>query len=138
MNTGSGKTVVGLIMLQSCLNEEKGPAIYVVPDNYLVKQVIDEAKRLGISATEDKDDYSYSNSKAILVTLGLFSIVQMERDAQILIPAYDYCIPDRECNCNTSNPCETFQGIDFPVEQFFPNEKENCSPCAPKPECDKE
>lgn len=77
-------------------------------------------------------------SKAILVTLGLFSIVQMERDAQILIPAYDYCIPDRECNCNTSNPCETFQGIDFPVEQFFPNEKENCSPCAQKPECDKE
>lgn len=68
MNTGSGKTVVGLIMLQSCLNEEKGPAIYVVPDNYLVKQVIDEAKRLGISATVDKDDYNYSNSKAILVT----------------------------------------------------------------------
>lgn len=68
MNTGSGKTVVGLIMLQSCLNEEKGPAIYVVPDNYLVKQVVDEAKRLGISVTEDKDDYNYSNSKAILVT----------------------------------------------------------------------
>ena len=68
MNTGSGKTVVGLIMLQSCLNEEKGPAIYVVPDNYLVKQVIDEAKKLGISVTEDKNDYNYSNSKAILVT----------------------------------------------------------------------
>lgn len=68
MNTGSGKTVVGLIMLQSCLNEDKGPAIYVVPDNYLVKQVIDEAKRLGISATVDKDDYNYSNSKSILVT----------------------------------------------------------------------
>lgn len=68
MNTGSGKTVVGLIMLQSCLNEGKGPAIYVVPDKYLVKQVIDEARRLGISATEDKDDYNYSNSKAILVT----------------------------------------------------------------------
>lgn len=68
MNTGSGKTVVGLIMLQSCLNEGKGPAIYVVPDNYLVNQVIDEAKRLGISATVDKDDYNYSNSKAILVT----------------------------------------------------------------------
>lgn len=78
-------------------------------------------------------------SKAILVTLGLFSIVQMERDAQILIPAYDYCIPDRECNCNTSNPCETFQGIDFPVEQFFPSEKEGCSPCNPtKPICDSE
>ena len=68
MNTGSGKTVVGLIMLQSCLNEGKGPAIYVVPDNYLVMQVIDEAKRLGIFVTADKDDYNYSNSKAILVT----------------------------------------------------------------------
>lgn len=68
MNTGSGKTVVGLIMLQSCLNEEKGPAIYVVPDNYLVKQVVDEANRLGLSVTEDKNDYNYSNSKAILVT----------------------------------------------------------------------
>ena len=68
MNTGSGKTVVGLIILQSCLNEEKGPVIYVVPDNYLVQQVIDEAKKLGISVTTNKDDYNYSNSKAILVT----------------------------------------------------------------------
>ena len=69
MNTGSGKTVVGLIMLQSCLNENKGPAIYVVPDNYLVNQVIDEAKRLGISVTADKDDqYNYLHSKSILVT----------------------------------------------------------------------
>lgn len=37
MNTGSGKTTVGLTILQSCLNEGKGPAVYVVPDNYLVK-----------------------------------------------------------------------------------------------------
>ena len=68
MNTGSGKTVVGLMILQSCLNEGKGPAIYTVPDTFLVKQVLDEAKRLGIQATEDKDDYGYSNSKSILVT----------------------------------------------------------------------
>lgn len=44
MNTGSGKTVAGLMILQSCLNEEKGPAVYVVPDNYLVAQVCEEAK----------------------------------------------------------------------------------------------
>lgn len=70
-------------------------------------------------------------SKAILVTLGLFSIVQMERDAQLLIPAYDYCVPDRECNCNTSNPCETFQSIDFPVDEFFPVDRDGgcCSHC---------
>lgn len=39
MNTGSGKTVVGLMILQSCLNEGKKPAVYIVPDNYLVQQV---------------------------------------------------------------------------------------------------
>lgn len=68
MNTGSGKTVVGLIILQSCLNEGLGPAIYAVPDKFLVNQVMKEAKKLGILVTTDKDDYMYSNSKAILVT----------------------------------------------------------------------
>ena len=68
MNTGSGKTVVGLTILQSCLNEGKGPAIYVVPDNYLVEQVCKEAEKLGIRATKDKDDYYYTEGKAILVT----------------------------------------------------------------------
>ncbi|MCM1284836.1 MAG: hypothetical protein NC213_00620 [Acetobacter sp.] len=71
-----------------------------------------------------------STAKAVTVTLGLFSIVQMERDTQILIPAYDYCIPDRECDCNTSNPCETFQSIEFPVDEFFPVDRDgSCSPC---------
>ena len=46
MNTGSGKTVVGLLILQSCLNEGKGPAVYAVPDKYLVTQVCEEAQKL--------------------------------------------------------------------------------------------
>ena len=67
-------------------------------------------------------------SKAVLVTLGLFSIVQMERDCQILIPAYDYCIPERECECSTQDPCETFRDIEFPVEEFFPSDREEGNP----------
>ncbi|MCH5248357.1 MAG: DEAD/DEAH box helicase family protein [Lachnospiraceae bacterium] len=67
MNTGSGKTVVGLMILQSCLNEWKGPAIYVVPDNYLVSQVYNEASRLGILATTDPSNYKYTVNEAILV-----------------------------------------------------------------------
>lgn len=74
MNTGSGKTVVGLMILQSCLNEGKGPAVYVVPDKYLVAQVCEEAKKLGVLAVTDKDDYSYTESRAILVTT-IFSLV---------------------------------------------------------------
>lgn len=79
MNTGSGKTVVGLTILQSCLNEGKGPAIYIVPDNYLVAQVCEEAHKLGIRVACDKydvsgkriekgeDDFYFTTKKAILV-----------------------------------------------------------------------
>lgn len=73
-----------------------------------------------------------SASKAVLVSLGLFSIVQMERDVQMLIPAYDFCIPERECNCSTQNPCQTFRGIEFPVDEFFPPEKPDFNPCCCK------
>lgn len=78
MNTGSGKTTVGLTILQSCLNEGKGPAVYVVPDNYLVKQVCEEAERLGIRVSYEhqdldvkvkgEDDYFFRDNKAIFVT----------------------------------------------------------------------
>lgn len=67
MNTGSGKTVVGLTILQSCLNEGKGPAVYVVPDNLLREQVIEEATKLGIRVTSDEGDYYFRNKEAILV-----------------------------------------------------------------------
>lgn len=67
MNTGSGKTSVGLVILKSCLNEGKGPAVYVVPDNYLVKQVCDEAQDLGISVTTDPDSHRFISGKDILV-----------------------------------------------------------------------
>ena len=63
--------------------------------------------------------------KAVAVTLGLFTIVQLERDVQMLIPAYDFCVPDKECCCDTDDPCEAFRKIDFPLGEFFPpNERE--------------
>ncbi len=68
MNTGSGKTIVGLMILQSCLNEGKGPAVYAVHDKYLVAQVCNEARKLGILAVTDRDDFHYSENNAILVT----------------------------------------------------------------------
>ena len=45
MNTGAGKTLVGLLALQSSINEGIFPAVFVTPDNYLVSQVVKEAKR---------------------------------------------------------------------------------------------
>lgn len=67
MNTGSGKTVVSLLILQSCLKLNYGPVVYVVPDQYLLTQVKNEANALGINITEDVDDISFKKQKSILL-----------------------------------------------------------------------
>lgn len=56
----------------------------------------------------------------IVVTLGLFSIVQLTRPVSLLIPTYDYCIPDKECCSASESPEEVFGRLEFPTEQFFP------------------
>lgn len=59
--------------------------------------------------------------KTVYVSLGLFSIVQLEREVQLMVPTYDYCIPDKECNVsNSDDPCELFKKIKFPTDEFFP------------------
>ena len=64
------------------------------------------------------------DSRRIYVTLGQFSIVRLERDSQLLIPMYDYCMPTRECaggdEEGDEDPCEIFRQIRFPVGEFFP------------------
>lgn len=67
MNTGGGKTVVGLLVLKSCLNDGQGPAVYVCPDHYLCEQVLLEARELGIETTIDPRSPHYMNGRAILV-----------------------------------------------------------------------
>nr|WP_282551800.1 DEAD/DEAH box helicase family protein [Providencia sp. JUb39] len=74
MNTGSGKTSVGLIILKSCINEGVGPAVYLVPDNYLVKQVMEEAMQLGIPVTLDEKSPKFIAGHEILVT-NIYKIV---------------------------------------------------------------
>lgn len=60
--------------------------------------------------------------KRLYVTLGQFSIIRLERDTQLLMPAYDYCMPDKECGCGCGeeDPCEIFRKVNFPVDEFFP------------------
>ena len=62
--------------------------------------------------------------KRLYVTLGQFSIIRLERDAQLIVPVLDYAIPTKEC-CDapgcTEDPCEMFSRIPFPSAQFAPN-----------------
>ena len=67
LNVGSGKTLVGLLLLQSSLNEGKGPALYVAPDNQLAQQVIHEAEALGLDVTDDPRDAAYAAGERICV-----------------------------------------------------------------------
>ena len=55
------------------------------------------------------------------VTLGQFTLVRLERDTQLLIPVYDYCIPQTECSGgDQEDPCGLFRSVAFPVNEFFP------------------
>jgi hypothetical protein len=59
--------------------------------------------------------------RRVYCTRGQFSIVKLERDSQLLIPVYDYCVPEKECiGSNDSDPCDLFKRIKFPVDEFFP------------------
>jgi hypothetical protein len=61
-------------------------------------------------------------TKYVLVTIGLFTITTLERSVQLMIPAYDYSVPEKEClqNITPEDPCEMFKHIKFPVSEFFP------------------
>jgi hypothetical protein len=67
-NTGGGKTVVGLLIARSTLNEGIGKAVYLAPDTYLARQVQGEAARLGLTTTDNANDLTFRAGQSILVT----------------------------------------------------------------------
>ncbi len=70
MHTGQGKTLIGLLILQSKMNENPQPALYICPNGYLVQQTVAQAKRFGIRCCiSDKDlPDAFSDSDQIFVT----------------------------------------------------------------------
>ncbi len=70
MHTGQGKTLVGLLILQSKLNAGQGPALYLCANRFLVNQTYDQAKQFGLSVcTADSDlPTDFIEGKSILVT----------------------------------------------------------------------
>lgn len=73
--------------------------------------------------------------RQVYVTLGLFMMIRLEREVQINVPAASFCIPDGTCRTgeNPGAPCDMFDDICFPIDEFFPPRK--CDkPCS----CDEE
>ena len=70
LHTGQGKTLIGLLMLQSRLNAGLGPVVYLCPNNYLVDQTREQARQFGIRtcASEGELPEEFEASRSIYVT----------------------------------------------------------------------
>ncbi len=62
--------------------------------------------------------------RVLIVSLGIFSVIRIERPAQLLVNASACAVPEKECcpcsdesNCD---PCALFREMDFPVSEFVP------------------
>lgn len=92
---------------------------------------IDQFPRSVVETLEDEDDdiddarhESHTPTRRVVVTVGIFSIIKLVRFVQLLIPAFDFCVPNKECIAATEeNPCELFETIEFPFNEFFPPQK---------------
>ena len=77
----------------------------------------------GIRNFFDEELVLSGDKKRLYVTLGQFSIIRLERDAQLIVPVLDYSIPTKDC-CDAigcaEDPCEMFSRIPFPAQQFAP------------------
>ena len=110
LNVGSGKTVVGLLLLQSSLNGGKGPALYLCPDNQLVFQVSEEAGALGLEIVNDPKDSAYASGQKICVTTihKLFNGKSVFGLEQVKIPIGSVVIDD-------AHACVTTIGDQFRI-----------------------
>lgn len=83
-----------------------------------------------VLAALDEPLFTGESCKDVFITLGQFSIVRLERDTQVLIPIYDFCLPQKDCvsadNISTE-PCEIFRKIAFPTDAFFPPADGECA-----------
>lgn len=88
----------------------------------------------GIRGMFDDELVISGDRRRLFVTLGQFSIIRLERDAQLVVPVLDYSIPTKEC-CDSpgcaEDPCEMFSRIPFPARQFAPT---GCDKVRPRDE----
>ena len=87
------------------------------------------------------EQISNEGCKGLYVTLGLFSITQLVKDVQLTVPAFDFCLPEKECPTSSESPCDLFGKLKFPTEEFFPesylerDDECKCEQCKNKYKC---
>ncbi len=69
------------------------------------------------------DGLTDTANRRLVVSLGLFSVVRLIRDVQVMIPCSRFALPEKECKSpNEEEPCSFFEKLCFPTNEFFPPE----------------
>lgn len=70
LHTGQGKTLIGLLILQSKLNEGGNPAVYLCANRFLINQTCTQATQFGFSFCTADDDLpsEFLDGKSMLIT----------------------------------------------------------------------
>ena len=130
-------TVIGGADSRSVVYANRPTAVVEVLDPMILCSKVKEGDHCGCDAVSvsipegvkclfDEPLVVSGSPRQLFVTLGQFSIVRLERDAQLVVPVLDYAIPCKECCDNpggSEDPCEMFSRIPFPSEQFS---SQNC------------
>ena len=73
------------------------------------------------------------DKQRLFVTLGQFSVIRLERPAQIIVPIVDYALPTKECCADPAgcaeDPCALFERVPFPAEAFTPTGCDRTGDC---------
>ncbi len=72
------------------------------------------------------DGLTASSERNLIVTIGVFSIVRIVREVQVMIPSAKFSLPDKECKpIDEEEPCNYFERLSFPTNEFFPPDYNN-------------
>jgi hypothetical protein len=71
--------------------------------------------------------FSCNLPRMITVSIGIFSVVRLERPGQYLVSGTEYAVPEKVCPPDPPNdPCDMFTRMSFPVNEFYPPAAELC------------
>ena len=64
----------------------------------------------------------------VYVSIGLFTVIRMERQVQLTLPSSKFCLPERDSTPaqDGADPCSVFSKMNFPLGEFFPYADGDC------------
>lgn len=62
----------------------------------------------------------------LYITLGMFTVIRMERPVALLVPSCMLTLPDKDCTpaVSPTDPCKIFSKMCFPANEFYPYPEE--------------